>query len=179
MITALRNSIKVLLEEAPHSVEEDESLLELTSLKPALRSAVLLRLREKQLLARALKNTDDLETELDKLEIMAEEEDQREQERLQRQLQSVSHDDILTEGIATSKTDDDYNMSNDDDSHDVDEDMEFDEDWDFLEDVGSSESEQALKKAKIKEEASTIYYFQLWVRERDREALERRRLERE
>ncbi len=48
MIKALRNSIDTLLEGMPHSIDEDESLLLLSSFGEAKRSAILLRMREKR-----------------------------------------------------------------------------------------------------------------------------------
>jgi len=182
MITALRNSVKALLDEAPTTIEEDEALLELSSIKPAMRSAILLRLREKQLLARALKNTDDLETELEILEAKAEDEDRLARERLDAKLRAKSADeteafevgsgnsDIAPESTVPTESSTDEDGIGDED---------FDEDWDFLEGVGETGTEEALKKAKISEEASTIHYFQLWAREREAAALELRKRERE
>jgi hypothetical protein len=214
MIAALRGSVQALLDEAPTTVEEDEALLALSSLQPALRSAITLRLREKQLLQRALKNTDDLETELERLERLAEDEDRREQQRLRERMEAGAADAIYggggdgggnggadggagagasgggavgdgrgssrrngSSGSSSSRGED---SEDDDDGFGGDMSEDFDEDWEFMEDVvGASESEQALKKARIKEEASSIHYFQLWVRERERAAHQRRRAERE
>ena len=180
MIAALRGSVVALLDDAPTTQEEDEALLALSSLKPAMRSAITLRLREKQLLQRALKNTEALEKELDRLEVKAEEEDRAAQDRLLRerrrhrlgQLEGEGDDSEgepeAVEPAGADVLDNDGDEDEEDkEDREAEEDEDYEEDWDFLEGVGASDSEQALLKAKIKEEASTIHYFQLWARERE------------
>ena len=181
MIAALRNSVAALLDEAPTTMAEDEALLELSSLKPALRSAVMLRLREKQLLQRALKNTETLARELDVLEARAEEEDRLARERLAHGtigddgFISLAADDDGSDAAASDADDRQHEQADGEDSM---SDEDFDEDWDFLEGVGESASDAALRKAKVKEEASTMHYFQLWAREREEAARQLRREER-
>ena len=54
MIEALRSSILALESEYDSTIQEDETLLSLSSFGPATRSAIILRIREKKLLKRAL-----------------------------------------------------------------------------------------------------------------------------
>ncbi len=64
MLSALRESIKSLLDGFKSTLQEDRSLLELSSFGPATRSAILLRYREKVLLQRALEDLDDWESSM-------------------------------------------------------------------------------------------------------------------
>lgn len=64
MIAALRASLEALLERMKHSLDEDESLLLLSSFGPAQRSAILLRMREKRLLYRALEELEQMEADI-------------------------------------------------------------------------------------------------------------------
>lgn len=64
MISALRSSLDALLEGMPHSLDEDEALLLLSSFGPAHRSAIRARMREKRLLFTALKHLEQMEADI-------------------------------------------------------------------------------------------------------------------
>ncbi len=72
-IQALRDSMTTLQKGYKTSVEEDDSLLELSTLPPVMRAAVVVRKREKELIASVIQYLDDRRDNLDSLEYQIEE----------------------------------------------------------------------------------------------------------